>query len=87
MMGIEPKLLFGLDESELGTLLDNPQLRSRFLLNDLRPPDDSPRLTPPSGFYDFPPGDDPDDPKTLHRNTALTQMHSSPVQQMKPRFG
>ena len=87
MMGIEPKLLFGLDESELGALLDNPQLRERFLVNDFRPPDDSPRQTPPLGFYDYPVGDNPNDPATLHRNTALTQMHPAPVQHMQPRFG
>ena len=40
MLGIKPQLLFGLDESELGALLDNPQLMSQLHLNDFRPPDD-----------------------------------------------
>ena len=83
-LGVDPRQLFGLDNDELSSLLKNPQLILQ--RENFRPPDDSPRRTPPSGFYNYPPDHNPNDPATLHRNTALTQL-IDPVPQMLPRFG
>ena len=94
MMGIEPRLLFGLDESELGALLDNPQLRTRFLLYDLRPPDDD--SPPPSGRYgfigptlgyDYVPDADPMSPDTLQRTINKPLHHEVLPEVLRPRFG
>ena len=92
-LGVDTRQLFGLDNDELNALLENPQLiksmapyRESFL-----PPDDSPRRTPPSGFYEYPPNDNPNDPATLRRNVALARPDSigqEPLpEKMRPRFG
>ena len=94
MMGIEPRLLFGLDESELGALLDNPQLGKRVSLNDFRPPDDD--SPPPSGRYgftgptlgyDYVPGANPMSPDTLQRTTNKPLHHEFLPEVSRPRFG
>ena len=94
MMGIEPRLLFALDESELGAILDNPQLRVNLYSNDLRPPDDD--ITPPSnryGFtgptlgYDYVPDADPMEPDTLQRTTNKPLHHEVLPEVLRPRFG
>ena len=92
-LGVDARQLFGLDNDELDAILENPQLiksmapyRESFL-----PPDDSPRRTPPSGFYEYPPNDNPNDPATLRRNVALARPDSigqEPLpEKMRPRFG
>ena len=94
MLGIKPQLLFGLDESELGALLDNPQLMSRLHLNDFRPPDDD--STPPPGRYgftgpalgyDYVPGADPMAPETLQRTTNKPIRQEVLPEVLRPRFG
>ena len=92
-MDIDPRLLFGLDESELGALLDNPQLRSRLYLNDFRPPDDD--STPPGryGFtgpalgYDYVPDADPMAADTLQRTTNKPIRQEVLPEVFRPRFG
>ena len=94
MLGIKPQLLFGLDESELGALLDNPQFMSRLHLNDFRPPDDD--STPPPGRYgftgpalgyDYVPGADPMAPETLQRTTNKPIRQEVLPEVLRPRFG
>ena len=94
MLGIKPQLLFGLDESELGALLDNPQLMSQLHLNDFRPPDDD--STPPPGRYgftgpalgyDYVPGADPMAPETLQRTTNKPIRQEVLPEVLRPRFG
>ena len=94
MLGIKPQLLFGLDESELGALLDNPQLMSRLHLNDFRPPDDD--STPPPGRYgftgpalgyDYVLGADPMAPETLQRTTNKPIRQEVLPEVLRPRFG
>ena len=94
MLGIKPQLLFGLDESELGALLDNPQLMSQLHLNDFRPPDDD--STPPPGRYgftgpalgyDYVLGADPMAPETLQRTTNKPIRQEVLPEVLRPRFG
>ena len=94
MLGIKPQLLFGLDESELGALLDNPQLKTMLYLNDFRPPDDD--STPPSnryGFtgpalgYDYVPDADPMAADTLQRTTNKPIRQEVLPEVLRPRFG
>ena len=85
-LGVDPRLLFGLDSDELDALLENPQLiRSMAPYSEsFRPPDDDPPVSP-LGLYDFPLGDNPYHPTTLKRQTALTKQ--GPQIYMNPRFG
>ena len=85
-LGVDPRLLFGLDSDELDALLENPQLiRSMAPYSEsFRPPDDDPPVSP-LGLYDYPLGDNPYHPSTLKRNTA--QARPQPQIYMHPRFG
>ena len=85
-LGVDPRLLFGLDSDELDALLENPQLiRSMAPYSEsFRPPDDDPPVSP-LGLYDYPLGDNPYHPTTLKRQTALTKQ--GPQIYMNPRFG
>ena len=95
-MGIEPRLLFGLDESELGALLDNPQFMNTVgsYQNDFRPPDDD--SPPPSGRYgftgptlgyDYAPWADPMSPETLQRTTNKPIRQEVLPDNLPPRLG
>ena len=86
-LGVDPRLLFGLDSDELDALLENPQLiRSMAPYSEsFRPPDDDPPVSP-LGLYDYPVGQNPYRPETLKRNTAFARPDPQPVQ-MYPRFG
>ena len=93
-MGIEPRLLFGLDEDELGALLNNPQLGNKVYLNDFLPPDDD--NTPPPGRYgftgpalgyDYVPGADPMAAETLQRTTNKPIRQEVLPEVLRPRFG
>ena len=86
-LGVDPRLLFGLDSDELDALLENPQLiRSMAPYSEsFRPPDDDPPPVSPLGLYDYPFGDNPYHPSTLKRNTA--QARPQPEIYMHPRFG
>ena len=85
-LGVDPRLLFGLDSDELDALLENPQLIKSMApySESFRPPDDDPPVSP-LGLYDFPLGDNPYHPTTLKRQTALTKQ--GPQIYMNPRFG
>ena len=87
-LGVDPRLLFGLDSDELDALLENPQLiRSMAPYSEsFRPPDDDPPVSP-LGLYDYPVGDNPYRPETLKRNTAFARPDPQPQVQMYPRFG
>ena len=86
-LGVDPRLLFGLDSDELDALLENPQLiRSMAPYSEsFHPPDDDPPVSP-LGLYDYPVGQNPYSLDTLKRNTALARPQQQPVQ-MYPRFG
>ena len=85
-LGVDPRLLFGLDSDELDALLENPQLIKSMApySESFRPPDDDPPVSP-LGLYDYPPGDNPYHPSTLKRQTALTKQ--GPPIYIHPRFG
>jgi hypothetical protein len=85
-LGVDPRLLFGLDSDELDALLENPQLIKSMApySESFRPPDDDPPVSP-LGLYDYPFGDNPYHPSTLKRNTA--QARPQPEIYMHPRFG
>ena len=86
-LGVDPRLLFGLDSDELDALLENPQLIKSMApySESFRPPDDDPPVSP-LGLYDYPVGQNPYRPETLKRNTAFARPEPQPVQ-MYPRFG
>ena len=89
-LGVDARQLFGLDNDELDAILENSQLiksmapyRESFL-----PPDDSPRHTPPPGFNNYPPQDNPNDPARLKRNDALARPGDIDQEPLpRPRFG
>ena len=95
-MGIEPRLLFGMDEDELGELLNNPQLMNSlgpYQGNFLPPDDDS---TPPPGRYgfigpalgyDYVPDADPMAADTLQRTTNKPIRQEVLPEVLRPRFG
>ena len=95
-MGIEPRLLFGMDEDELGALLNNPQLMNSLgphQGNFLSPDDDS---TPPPGRYgftgpalgyDYVPDADPMAADTLQRTTNKPIRQEVLPEVFHPRFG
>ena len=95
-MGIEPRLLFGMDEDELGALLNNPQLMNSlgpYQGNFLPPDDDS---TPPPGRYgfigpalgyDYVPDADPMAADTLQRTTNKPIRQEVLPEVLRPRFG
>ena len=87
-LGVDPRLLFGLDSDELDALLENPQLiRSMAPYSEsFRPPDDDPPVSP-LGLYDYPVGHNPYRPETLKRNTAFARPEPQPQVHMLPRFG
>ena len=86
-LGVDPRLLFGLDSDELDALLENPQLIKSMApySESFRPPDDDPPVSP-LGLYDYPVGHNPNRPETLKRNTAFARPQEQPVH-MLPRFG
>ena len=86
-LGVDPRLLFGLDSDELDALLENPQLiRSMAPYSEsFHPPDDPP--VSPLGLYDYPVGQNPYRPETLKRNTAFARPEPQPQVHMLPRFG
>ena len=88
-LGVDPRLLFGLDSDELDTLLENPQLIKSMApySESFRPPDDDPPPVSPLGLYDYPFGDNPYHPSTLKRQTALTRPEPQPQIYMHSRFG
>ena len=87
-LGVDPRLLFGLDSDELDALLENPQLiRSMSPYREsFRPPDGNPVPISPLGIYEYPLGDNPNTPETLKRNTAR-QRPAEPQIHIHPRFG
>ena len=85
-LGVDPRQLFGLDNDELEALLENPQLIQSMAPYNFQPPDDSPRPSP-LGIYDYPPGDDPNNPTTLKRTTARRNNMAPPPGTIRPRFG
>ena len=87
-LGVDPRLLFGLDSDELDALLENPQLiRSMAPYSEsFRPPDDNPPVSP-LGLYDYPVDQNPYNLDTLKRNTALARPDPQPPIYMHPRFG
>ena len=86
-LGVDPRLLFGLDSDELDALLENPQLIKSMApySESFSPPDDDPPVSP-LGLYDYPVGHNPYHPSTLKRNTAFARPQEQPVH-MHPRFG
>ena len=87
-LGVDPRLLFGLDSDELDALLENPQLIKSMTpySESFRPPDDDPPVSP-LGLYDYPLGDNPYHPSTLKRQTAYARPEPQPQIYMNPRFG
>ena len=87
-LGVDPRLLFGLDSDELDALLENPQLIKSMApySESFHPPDDDPPVSP-LGLYDYPPGDNPYHPSTLTRQTAYARPDPPPQIYMNPRFG
>ena len=95
-MGIEPRLLFGMDEDELGALVNNPQLMNSLgpYQGKFLPPDDD--STPPPGRYgfigpalgyDYVPDADPMAADTLQRTTNKPIRQEVLPEVLRPRFG
>ena len=59
-LGVDSRLLFGLDSDELDALLENPRLIKSMApySESFSPPDDDPPVSP-LGLYDYPVGHNP----------------------------